>query len=361
MSTTGPSPANIDMTRSLNIQKPSTDRENFSVNFDKSVMNAMDNADNMRERFGKSKPKTDTGATFEEMVYSGMQHKQNVDNPKDGMKGYSYPNHEYAQDNLFRVKDVPKYKEDKYKAGSINHHLRLHGFVPSAKYDVPLLLPWGKDHPTYKVDQFNMVNQKKGKIGKEPKITMSEEIMRRCKKDGYPGPVNKYNPYIVDGFDHKMYSAEATEFMKCDQQEKFLSFHEHSKWLSKQTPGAKYTVNWDAVDAKTVGQRWAPETVTMELDEFRKKDKHQRNLAIKKDKHGTTPCDNPKLIDAFYFTQQRDRKTTFKAGEKKSFIDDAKRLDSQKPGAGTYFKELPEDEALKAKSMPPRELRIHRH
>ena len=59
------------MNRSLNIVKPTVEPNSVTEQFDNSVMKALDNADNLRERFGKSK-NNDNGATFEEMVYSGI-------------------------------------------------------------------------------------------------------------------------------------------------------------------------------------------------------------------------------------------------------------------------------------------------
>ena len=46
-------------------------------------------------------------------------------------------------------------------------------------------------------------------------------------------------------------------------------------------------------------------------------------MPIRKEKQGqgTTPCDNPGVLEAFYFTQHKEREVKFHKGEIKTFID----------------------------------------
>jgi len=131
-------------------------------------------------------------------------------NPEHGIKGYVYPN-PCLEEGIFEIPKIAKQKEDKYKAGFLNHHLKLHSFVPPAR-DVPFLHPWGKD-PYYKTS----CEIKRGKLNKDPKITYTEKLMRNEKRKGYPAA--KYN--IPSEFDIPVMKEPIG-----DKQEKFLSFVE---------------------------------------------------------------------------------------------------------------------------------------
>lgn len=188
------------------------------------------------------------------------------------------PNHELVE-GVYQMKKLTQFKESKYKAGFVYNQIKLHGFVPPAK-DVPFLHPWGQD-PYFKTS----VENKRGKLNKDPKITFAERIMRDEKRKGVPAAKYKFT---------SEFDIEIEKIDKGNKAEKFLSFVEDEIARGQSVPGPIYNPNFNSVDPAEHGYKFPNES------EWAKKNDCRIN-PIKKNSKANPGAEFHDISDAFNF------------------------------------------------------------